>query len=242
MDLLHTTGLFDEQGIAVDARIAALSSLLVHLANLKDVLKTIQSNLDDLVVRASEEVAKRLNASLRNEVADLIGLLETTRGGVGYGPASFLAGLEVAIGEQVDQWGNDTGIDNRLDLAGVTSSDVGDGPAGLLADSILRGAQKGQKGGKGTTVDDDLSLDIVTGNDITHRPQSGGLDGSRSVHKKFDQTARDAGLDNSLDLVVGTVGEVGDGPASVNQDLIVKHVDELSEDRESRGNLHEGVR
>jgi hypothetical protein len=46
------------------------------------------------------------------------------------------------------------------------------------------------------------------------------------VHQQLDKTAGNA----SLNLVVGAVGEVRDGPAGVNEDLVVERVDELGED------------
>jgi hypothetical protein len=56
------------------------------------------------------------------------------------------------------------------------------------------------------------------------------------VHEKLHQSARDASLDHCLDLIVGTIRKVGDSPASVNQNLVVKRVDKLRQDRESGGN------
>lgn len=42
--------------------------LLVHLSNLRDVVKIIQSDLGNLVIHGLKQ---RLNASLRDEIADL---------------------------------------------------------------------------------------------------------------------------------------------------------------------------
>jgi hypothetical protein len=53
------------------------------------------------------------------------------------------------------------------------------------------------------------------------------------VHQELYKTARDAGLDDSLDLVVGAIGEVRDSPAGVDQDFVVERVDKLGEDRKS---------
>jgi hypothetical protein len=50
------------------------------------------------------------------------------------------------------------------------------------------------------------------------------------VHQQLDKTAGYASLDDGLNLVVGAVGEVRDGPAGVNEDLVVERVDELGED------------
>lgn len=61
------------------------------------------------------------------------------------------------------------------------------------------------------------------------------------LHKEVNQSSADTALDDSLDLVVGTVGQVADSPTSVNEDLVVKRVDELGEDSEGRGDLQSGT-
>ena len=221
VDLLHSSALLDEQSIAVDRLGALASSVLVKLANLEDVLKTIQGNLDNLVVRASKEVAERLDATLSNQVPDLIGLLETTRSRVADGPASLLTSLKVSMGEEMDQRRNDVGVNDRLDLGRVSSSDVADGPASLLADAILVGAQERQEAGKGTAVNDNLGLNVISSNNVANGPKRGRLNRGGGVHQELNKTPGNASLDNCLDLVVGPVREVGDGPAGVNKDLIV---------------------
>jgi hypothetical protein len=55
------------------------------------------------------------------------------------------------------------------------------------------------------------------------------------VHQEVNKTTADARLNDSLDLVVGAVRKVRDGPARINEDLVVKRVDELGEDGESGG-------
>jgi hypothetical protein len=40
-----------------------------------------------------------------------------------------------------------------------------------------------------------------------------------------------------LDLIVGTVREVGNRPARVDEDLVIEGVDQLGEDSESRRDL-----
>src|SRR3569833_1078151 len=102
VDLLHAAALLDEQGVAVDGVGALTSSLLVEIADLQDVLQAIQRHLDDLVFGAGEQVAEGLDAALRDEVADLLRLLKTSRSGVADGPAGLLARLQVAIGQEVD--------------------------------------------------------------------------------------------------------------------------------------------
>lgn len=141
VDLLHTADLLDEERITVD-RVTASTFLLllVHVAHLENVLKTIESDLDDLVVRTCKQVTERLDAAALNKVANLSRLLQTTRGGVGDGPAGFFPRLEVAVLEEVDKRGDDVGIDDSLDLGRVASGDVADSPASLLANPILSGA------------------------------------------------------------------------------------------------------
>lgn len=241
VDLLHTTTLLNEEGVTVDGVTALASSLLVEVANLKNVLKTIESNLDDLVVGAGEEIAERLDAALSDEVSDLLRLLQTSRSGVADGPASLLAGLQVTVLEKVDQRRNDVGIDNGLDLGRVAGGNVGDGPASLLADTVLGGAEQRKKAGQSTAVDDDLGLDIVTGDNVSDGAQRRGLDRGGSVHEQLHESAGDAGLDNGLDLVVGPIRQVRDGPASIDQHLVVERVDQLGKDGEGRGDLRAHV-
>ncbi|KAI6766284.1 hypothetical protein HG530_007354 [Fusarium avenaceum] len=186
---------------------------------------------------AAKKIAEGLNTALGDQVANLLGLLETTGGSVADSPACLLTGLEVAVLEEMDQRRNDVGIDHGLDLGRVASSDVGNGPASLLADAILSRAEQGKETGQSAAVDNNLGLNIVTGNNVADRSQSGGLDGGGSMHEQLHQSAGDASFDDGLDLVVGSIGEVRDGPASINQDLIVKGVDELGQDRKGGGNL-----
>jgi hypothetical protein len=235
VDLLHSTSLLDVDGVAV--QVVGLGGL-VHLTDLENVLKTVKSNLDDLVVHAGKKVAKGTDTSLVDEVTDLLRLGETTRGGVGDSPTGLLAGLEVSVSEEVDKGRNDVGVNDGLDLSGVSSSNVGDGPACLLADSVLRRREKRQQGGEGTAVNDDLGLDVVTSDNVSNGTESGGLDGGRRVHQELDETTRDTGLDDGLDLIVGSVGKVRDGPAGIDEDLIVERVYELSQNGKSGKDLY----
>jgi hypothetical protein len=52
------------------------------------------------------------------------------------------------------------------------------------------------------------------------------------VHQQLHETAGDAGFDDGLDLIVRAVGEVRDGPASIDQDLVVEGENELSQNRQ----------
>ena len=57
------------------------------------------------------------------------------------------------------------------------------------------------------------------------------------MHEQLNETTGDVSLDDGLDLVVGTIREIRDGPAGIDEDLVVERVDELGEDGKSRGNL-----
>ena len=98
----HATSLLDKESILVDATWTL--RLLVHLADLEDVVEAIERDLDDLVVHHSQQIAKGLDASLGNEIADDRGLLQATGGRVRNSPACLLTGLEVGVSEDVDEW------------------------------------------------------------------------------------------------------------------------------------------
>jgi hypothetical protein len=53
------------------------------------------------------------------------------------------------------------------------------------------------------------------------------------MHQQLYKSARDASLDHSLDLVVGAVGKVRDGPARIDENFVIQRVDQLCEDRKS---------
>jgi hypothetical protein len=209
VNLLHTTALLDEESVAIDGRVVGtLGSLLVHVTDLEDVLKTVKSDLDDLVVGAREQLAQGADGVERDEVTDLVGLLQATGSGVGDGPAGLLASLEVSVREEMNQGGHEVGVNDGLDLCRVASGNVGDGPACLLANAVLSGAQKRKKSGKGATVDDDLGLNVVASDNVSDGTKGRGLDRGRGVHEELDQTAGNVSLDDGLNLVVGAVGKV----------------------------------
>ena len=233
MDLLHTTTILNIETVLVDT----VGLLLVHLANLQDVLQTIQGNLDNLIVHANQDIAKGLDASLGNKVSDLVGLVQSSRGGVGDSPASLLLGLEVGVLENVDQRGDNVGVNDILNLNTGPCGDVGDGPASLLANVVLGAGEKGQQGLEGAAVNDNLSLNIITCDNVSDRTKSGSLDGRQVVHQQLDKTTADARLDNSLDLLIRAVREIGHGPAGVNQDFIITRVNQLGKDAQRGRNL-----
>ena len=78
-----------------------------------------------------------------------------------------------------------------------------------------------QKAGEGATVDDDLGLDVITSHDVAHGPERGADDGLLVVHEELHDPPAHAAVNHRLDLVVGPVTEVGEGPARVGQDVAV---------------------
>ena len=47
-----------------------------------------------------------------------------------------------------------------------------------------------------------------------------------------DHAWHDAGLHHHVNAVVGAVGEVGDGPAGVRQDVLITQVEQLDQGRQ----------
>ena len=77
-----------------------------------------------------------------------------------------------------------------------------------------------------------MGLHVVAGDDVANGAKSGRLDSSRWVHKEVDESPANTRLDHGLNLVVGTIRKIRDSPARINQDFIVKRVDEFREDSE----------
>ena len=78
----------------------------------------------------SHLLAEGRDDSLRDEVGHL-GLVPAD-GQVGDGPGRLLLGLELTLGEVGDDHGDETGLDDCLDLLLVASRDVGEEPDCLL--------------------------------------------------------------------------------------------------------------
>lgn len=101
VDSNHTASFFNVLRILVDA--TGPRRILINLSNFQDVLKTIKGDLNNFVVHRSKKVAHGFDATLRDEVSDLVRFLETTGSGIGDGPTCFLLGLEISVGEDVDE-------------------------------------------------------------------------------------------------------------------------------------------
>lgn len=108
----------------------------------------------------------------------------------------------------------------------VSGGDVGDGPASLLLDSLLWRVEQGAEARKNGDVDDDLGLVVITSHDVTDSAEGGGLYGVGIVEKELDHLSGDTSFDDGLDSLVRSVGQVGEGPASISEDLVVGRIDE----------------
>lgn len=108
VDRDHPSSLLDILSVLVHS--TRSSSLLVDFAHFQNILQPIKRNLNDLVVHGLKEVTHGFNTTLRDEVPDLIGFLQTARRRVGDGPARLFLGLEVGIGENVDERRDDVAM------------------------------------------------------------------------------------------------------------------------------------
>ena len=223
LDLGEALGLGDEGGHLVVR--ASLLGLLV--ADLEDILQALEGDRDDLGIVDGKEVAKGADAALLDEELDL-GCI-ATGGGVADGPGSLLADIELSIGKELDERWDDVVVDNGLDLVLVAGGDVGDGPACLLANTLLGGGEEGEEAGEGIVVDDELCLEVITRHDVANGTEGRSLDSRRRVEQELDEAAADASLDDGLDLLVGAVRKIRQGPACVGEDLLVGTEDELCE-------------
>lgn len=72
-----------------------------------------------------------------------------------------------------------------------------------------------------------LSLEVIPCDDVTHGPQRRGLNGGGGVDKQLDKTLTHTSLDDSLDLVILSIREIAQGPASVRKNLLYKKSDKI---------------
>ena len=114
-----------------------------------------------------------------------------------------------------DEIGKDVGIDDGLDLTGVSGGDVGHGPSGFLHDVHPGVFEQVVKDREGSGGQDGVGLAVASGHDVAESPERGGhhleVTASQPAHERAD----DPGVHDLLDLFVGAVGEVREGPAGV---------------------------
>lgn len=70
--------------------------------------------MNDLIVARNQQIAKRLDAALLDQVANLLGTVKTARRCVRKRPASLLLRFEIAVLQNVDERRNEVGVDNGL--------------------------------------------------------------------------------------------------------------------------------
>ena len=135
--------------------------------------------------------------------------------------------------ENLNQWQDKVGLDHRVDLRRASGCDVGDRPAGFLAQCLLGAVEEVGDGVEATGVDNGLGLGVSASHNVAHGAKGRGLNRGRRVKKQLHEALGHTRLDHSLDLVVVTIGEIGDGPAGIGQDLLVSRVEENSESGKS---------
>mmetsp|Transcript_45701 Transcript_45701/g.148556 ORF Transcript_45701/g.148556 Transcript_45701/m.148556 type:complete len:391 (-) Transcript_45701:305-1477(-) len=202
----------------------------VLLACLEDVLDALERDGDEARVVADEQVAKRLDAPLRDEVLDLFRRAAARR--VGDGPGCLLFDVELCRREQQHEGRDDVGLDDGLDLLARARRDVGDGPARLLPDPLLGRVEQREQSRQSAAVDHLLRLVVVARDDVARGAQRGRLHARRRVAHQLHDPRADARVEHLLDLVVWAVGEVRQRPARVGENLVVVGEDELREDGE----------
>lgn len=89
-------------------------SLHCESAHLEDVLQALQCHGDDAVVADSQQLAEGLDAAILNQCADLV--LGAARGGVADCPCSLLLDVKLSAAQQINQRGDEVGLDDSLDL------------------------------------------------------------------------------------------------------------------------------
>ena len=78
-----------------------------------------------------------------------------------------------------------------------------------------------------------VSLCVVTSDDVTQSPETWSHHLQFSTIKEADKVGNNTSINHTLDLLIWTIGEVGQGPAGIRQDLLVRVLNELSQDRKT---------
>lgn len=168
----HPPSLLNKHSILIRTPIR----LLIALPNLQNILQPIQRNLNNLIIRALQQVTQWLDAPLTNKVPNLTRFLQAPTSSVRHSPARLLLRLEVSVLENVDEGRDDVGVDDGLNLRRRTSGDVGDGPARFFADPFFGRGEEREESGEGTGSEDNLGLHVVPGDDVADRTESRRLD------------------------------------------------------------------
>mmetsp|Transcript_11436 Transcript_11436/g.19599 ORF Transcript_11436/g.19599 Transcript_11436/m.19599 type:complete len:218 (-) Transcript_11436:658-1311(-) len=174
LDLVQTTTLIHNKSKLI---LGPVYGLTLGLAHSQDIFKAFECHLDDSSLLYIQLVAERRYGVLPHQVDNLSA--GATRSGIGHCPSSFLADIKLCRGQKMNQLGNDTSINDGLDLLAITSRNVTNGPARLLSDALLDRVQPFGKGQEHTSVNDSLGLQIVTRDNISNGSQHWGLDGGR---------------------------------------------------------------
>lgn len=218
----NTTARLDE----ITKLVAA--TFIDSVSNGEDVCETLKSDVDDAKIRTAEEFAKRGNATELNEKSDLI--LTSARGGVGKSPSGFLLDIKVGVIEEFDEDGDETVVNDVLDLDLSACGDVGDCPADLFEHRLAGDLEEFTKASQSTALNDVRRLKVVSSDGVSNDTKSGRLDAGIVVEEEFNDALHGAGLDDGADVVRVSIGDVGEGPKRVSNDFGVLRVEEFTED------------
>ena len=228
LDAIEAGALLDGHRVRIDAVVEAS----VVLAELEYVVDAVERHLDDLGVDGGQQFAQRRYHVQLDQVLDLLG--RAARRGVDHGPCSLLARLVLALGEYLNQTWKYVRIEHRLNLLSVAGGDVGYGPACLLSDGLLGRVEEGQEALEDVAVEHDLGLRVVAGDNVADGAQRRLHHVERAVHEQLDEATAHVRLDDLLYLLVGSVAQIGDGPASVGEHVNVLVVEESGEHGQRR--------
>ena len=70
-------------------------------------------------------------------------------------------------------------------------------------------------------VDDELRLQVIAGDNVSNGAQGGSLHGRGGIEEEINETTSDGCFNDGLDLLVGSVREVGECPAGIREYLLV---------------------
>eukprot|EP00051_Salpingoeca_urceolata_P032286 m.15074 g.15074 ORF g.15074 m.15074 type:complete len:440 (+) comp4952_c0_seq1:684-2003(+) len=215
LDAFQTATLFNVVGVLVGG---ALQSGICF-TNFENVFQRVQRYLKNLGVLHVEQIAQRLDAPALHQVPKLF--WGASAGGVADCPRGLLAGLEQAVFQNVDERGNEVGLNDLLDLLLAASSHIGNGPARLLFDALLWAGQQGAQVVQCRAVEHNLCLGVIASDNVANGAQGRRHHAVVAVQQELDQAADDASVNHGLNLFVGPIRKVRQRPARVCQDFLV---------------------
>ena len=236
LNVIEAAGLFNNLCVGVDTLVVILKGLTLT----ENILQTFKRDSHHTDIRSGNQLTQRLNAALGDELGNLRG--STTGSGVSNSPGSFLTDIEFGVLHVEDQRVHNGGIQDGLDLCTVSSGNVGQSPAHLSLDALLVVSVKHELEGRETARGDGhLGLDFITSDDVTNHTESRGLNSTGLMVEETNSGLADTSLEDAVDLaLIITIRNVRESPASISNDIGIRTVEEVGQNRDSRKNEFEG--